>query len=439
MDMAGSYRPYEPDQVMLLPAAAQDWLPAGHLAHFINDTVDALDLRAFYARYEGGGSRNQPFHPAMMVKVLVYGYATGVFSSRKIERRLHEDLAFRMLAASNFPRHRTICDFRAFHLKELSQLFMQVVGLAREMGLVKLGTVAIDGTKVKANASRHKAMSYERMKQAELELKAQIDALLERAKAADEAEASEPELDLPTEMQRREVRLAAIREARERLEQRQRELDLERGRSDDDDRRPRGPDGKPRGGRYKREFGVPEDKAQDNFTDPHSRIMKRAGGGFDPAYNAQTAVDETAHIIVAAELDNTAPDANWLLPMIQAVKNNLGALPGLALADAGYRSEENLRNAPVDVVVALGREGKKHAEIDAKQYPYTAAMAAKLQTDDGKAAYRKRKWIAEPPNGWIKSVLGFRQFSMRGLHRVQAEWKLVCMALNLRRMAKMAG
>ena len=157
--MAASYRPYEPDQVMLLPAAPQDWLPAGHLAHFINDTVNALDLKAFYVRYEGGGSRNQPFHPAMMVKVLVYAYATGVFSSRKIERRLHEDLAFRMLAAGNFPRHRTICDFRAFHLKELSQLFVQVVRLAREMGLVKLGTVAIDGTKLKANASRHKAMS----------------------------------------------------------------------------------------------------------------------------------------------------------------------------------------------------------------------------------------------------------------------------------------
>ena len=437
--MAGSYRPYEPDQVMLLPAAPQDWLPAGHLAHFINDTVDTLDLSAFYARYEGGGSRNQPFHPAMMVKVLVYGYATGVFSSRKMERRLHEDLAFRMLAAGNFPRHRTICDFRAFHLKELSQLFVQVVRLAREMGLVKLGTVAIDGTKIKANASRHKAMSYERMQQAVAELKAQIDALLERAKAADEAEAREPELDLPAEMQRREVRLATIREARERLEQRQRELDLERGRSDDDDRRPRGPDGKPRGGRYKREFGVPEDKAQDNFTDPDSRIMKRAGGGFDPAYNAQTAVDETAHIIVAAELDNTAPDASWLLPMIQAVKNTLGELPDLALADAGYRSEQNLSNAPIEVVVALGREGKAHAEVDAQRYPHTAAMAAKLQSDEGKAAYRKRKWIAEPPNGWIKNVLGFRQFSMRGLHRVQAEWKLVCMALNLRRMAKMAG
>ena len=437
--MAASYRPYEPDQVMLLPAAPQDWLPAGHLAHFINDTVNALDLKAFYARYEGGGSRNQPFHPAMMVKVLVYAYATGVFSSRKIERRLHEDLAFRMLAAGNFPRHRTICDFRAFHLKELSDLFVQVVKLAKEMGLVKLGTVAIDGTKVKANASRHKAMSYERMKQAELELKAQIDALLARAKATDEAEVNEPELDLPAEIERREARLAAISQARERLEQRQREADLERGRSDDDDRRPRGPDGKAKGGRYKREFGVPEAKAQENFTDPDSRIMKRAGGGFDPAYNAQTAVDEAAHIIVAAELDNSAPDANWLLPMIQAVGDNLGELPELGLADAGYRSEENLKNAPIEVVVALGREGKEHAEVDAQQYPHTAAMAAKLKTDEGRRAYRKRKWIAEPPNGWIKNVLGFRQFSLRGLHRVQAEWKLVCMALNLRRMAVLSA
>jgi transposase len=424
---------------MLLPAAPQDWLPAGHLAYFIHDSVDAMDLRAFYARYEGGGSRNQPFHPAMMVKVLLYAYASGVFSSRKIERRLHEDLAFRMLAAGNFPRHRTICDFRALHLRELSELFVQVVKLAREMGLVKLGTVAIDGTKLKANASRHKAMSYERMKQAEIQLKAQIDALLARAMATDKAEADEPQLDLPAEIERREVRLAAIREARERLEQRQREADLERGRSQDDDRRPRGPDGQPRGGRYKREFGVPEDKAQENFTDPDSRIMKRAGGGFDPAYNAQAAVDDAAHIIVAAELDNVAPDANWLLPMIQAVKDNLGELPALGLADAGYRSEDNLRNAPIELVVALGREGKEHAQVDARQYPHTAAMAAKLQTDDGKAAYRKRKWIAEPPNGWIKNVLGFRQFSLRGLHRVQAEWKLVCLALNLRRMAAMAG
>lgn len=322
----------------------------------------------------------------MMVKVQVYAYATGVFSSRKIERRLHGDLALRMLSAGDFPRHRTICDFRALHLRELAELFVQVVKLAREMGLVKLGALVIEGTKLTANASRHKAMSYEHMKQAEAELKAQIDAQLARAKATDEAEASEPELDLPAEIQRRETRLAAIREARDCLEQRQREADLDRGRSDDD-RRPRGPDGKPKGGRYKRKFGAPEDKAQANFTDPDSRIMKRAGGGFDPAYNAQTAVDDAAHIIVAAELDNVAPDANWLLPMNQAAVDNLGQLPALGLANAGYRSEDNRKSAPNEVVAALGREGKAHAQIDAQRYPHTAAMAAKLQAGQGRAAY----------------------------------------------------
>jgi hypothetical protein len=374
----------------------------------------------------------------MMVKVLVYGYATGVFSSRKIERRLHEDLAFRMLGAGNFPRHRTIRDFRALHLKELADLFVQVVKLAQEMGLVKLGTVAIDGTKIKANASRHKAMSYERMQQAEAELKAQIDALLERAKTADAAEADEPEVDIPAEIQRREDRLQAITEARERIEKRQRDADIERGRSPDDQCKPRDDEGQPTGGRYKREFGVPEPKAQDNFTDPDSRIMKRAGGGFDASYNAQTAVDEQALIIVAAELVNNAADVGQLVPMLQAVKANTGQAPEQALADAGYRSEDNckaLAGSGTELVVAMGREGKRSAEVDAQKSPYTAAMAAKLQTDAGKAAYRKRKWIAEPPNGWIKSVLGFRQFSLRGLHRVQAEFKLVCLALNLRRMS----
>ncbi|SCK55121.1 Transposase [Variovorax sp. HW608] len=436
-----SYRPYEPEQEMLLPASLQDWLPKGHLAYFIGDTVDALDLKAFYARYDGGGSRNQPFHPAMMVKVLIYGYATGVFSSRKMERRLHEDLAFRMLGAGNFPKHRTIRDFRALHLKELSDLFVQVVKLAQEMGLVKLGTVAIDGTKIKANASRHKAMSYERMQQAEIELKAQINALLERAKTADAAEADEPEVDIPAEIERREDRLKAITEARQRLEQRQREADIARGRSDDDDRRPRDDGGNPKGGRYKREFGVPEPKAQDNFTDPDSRIMKRAGGGFDASYNAQTAVDGAAHIIVAAELGNNAADVGQLVPMLKAVKDNTGMVPEQALADAGYRSESNfeaLADSPTDLVVAMGREGKRCAEIDAAAMPRTAAMAAKLQTEEGQAAYRKRKWIAEPPNGWIKSVLGLRQFSLRGLQRVQAEFKLVCLALNLRRMATLS-
>ena len=437
--MAANYLPYDPQQLMLLPEALHEWLPEGHLAYFISDTVDGLDLRAFHARYDKGGPRNQPFHPAMMVKVLIYGYATGVFSSRKIARKLHEDVAFRVLAASNFPAHRTIRDFRAFHLKELSELFMQVVRLAREMGLVKLGTIAVDGTKVKANASRHKAMSYGHMLTAEVELKAQIEALLNRASTADEAEKNEPELDIPAEISRRQDRLDAIAAARSRLEQRQREADLERGRTEDDEQKPRGKDGKPKGGRYKKPFGVPEDKAQDNFTDPDSRIMLRAGGGFDPAYNGQTAVDDTAHIIVAAELGNCAADVGELPKMLHAVKDNVGAYPAQTLADAGYRSEAVFEELAehTELVVALGREGKKLAAIDPESLPCTAAMAAKMDTEQTRAAYRRRKWLAEPPNGWIKNVLGFRQFSMRGLHRVQAEWKLVCLALNLRRMATM--
>ena len=437
--MAANYLPYEPDQMLLLPEALQEWLPEGHLAHFISDAVDGLDLGAFHARYDKDGPRNQPFHPVMMVKVLIYGYATGCFSSRKIARKLHEDVAFRVLAARNFPAHRTIRDFRAFHLKELSELFVQVVRLAREMGLVKLGTIAVDGTKVKANASRHKAMSYGHMLKAEAELKAQIEALLNKARAADEAEKNEPELDIPAEITRRQDRLDAIAAARTRLEQRQREADLERGRSDDDDQKPRGQDGKPKGGRYKRPFGVPRDKEQDNFTDPDSRIMQRSGGGFDPAYNAQTAVDDTAHIIVAAELVNCAADAGELPKMVQAVRDNVGAYPAQTLADAGYRSEavfEALVDC-TDLVVAIGREGKEHRAINEASLPLTAAMAAKMKTPAARDAYRRRKWLAEPPNGWIKNVLGFRQFSMRGLHRVQAEWKLVCLALNLRRMATM--
>jgi transposase len=431
--MAANYLPYDPQQMLLLPEAIQDWLPEGHLAHFISDTVDQLDLSAFHVRYEKDGPRNQPFHPAMMVKLLVYGYASGVFSSRKIARKLHEDVAFRVLAAGNFPAHRTIRDFRAIHLQEFSELFAQVVRMARELGLVRLGTVAIDGTKVKANASRHKAMSYGHMVKAEAELKQQIDALLARAHQADEAEKDEPELDIPAEIERREARLAAIAAARSRLEQRAREQDQQAGRSVDTEGNTRGP-----GGRVcKRSHGTPPEKAQENFTDPDSRIMKRAGGGFDPCYNAQTAVDEQRHIIVAAELDNSAPDVNWLLPMIQAVKDTAGDLPALGLADAGYRSEQNLKDSPIELVVALGREGKQHAQIDPQTHPHTAAMAQKLQSDAGKAAYRKRKWIAEPPNGWVKAVLGFRQFSVRGVHKARAEWKLVCMALNLRRMAVM--
>jgi transposase len=438
--MTTSYLPYEPQQPRLMPDALQDWLPEGHLAYFISDTIDQLDLSAFHARYAKGGPRNQPFHPAMMVKVLVYAYATGVFSSRKIARKLHEDVAFRVLGAENFPAHRTVCDFRALHLEELAALFVQVLKLAQEMGLVKLGTVAIDGTKIKANASRHKAMSYDRMLKAEAELKAQIEELLSKAKAVDEAEKNQPEMSLPDEIKRREDRLKVIEAAKARLEQRQREADQARGRSEGDERKPRGKDGKPKGGRYKRDFGVPEDDAQESFTDSDSRIMKRTGGGFDQSYNAQTAVDEQAHIIVAAEVTNAAADSAQLPVMLEAIKANLDELPKQALADAGYRGEavfEQLSTLPVELIVALGREGKEQVQINAESYPRTVAMQDKLRSTEGEKAYRKRKWIVEPPNGWIKAILGFRQFSLRGLKKVQAEFKLVCMALNLRRMGAM--
>lgn len=425
----------------MLPAALQDWLPEGHLAYFINDTIDALDLSAFHARYASGGPRNQPFHPTMMVKVLVYAYATGVFSSRKIARKLHEDVAFRVLGAHNFPKHRTLCDFRALHLEEFSALFVQVVKLARECGLAKLGTIAVDGTKIKANASRHKAMSYERMLKAEAELKEQIAALLDRARAVDEAEKNEPELDIPSEIERREQRLEVIRAAKERLEERQRQADTARGRTPDDERRPRDPDGNPRKGPlYKYEFGTPKPRAQENFTDPQSRIMKRSGGGFDYCYNAHTAVDDTAHIIVAAELTNNGADSTRLPHLLEAVKQTSGAYPEHALADAGFRSEAVfaiLQDHPTELVVAMGREGKKQLVIDPKKRPLTAAMAEKFKTERTQLDYRRRKWIAEPPYGWIKNVLGFRQFSMRGLAKATAEWRLVCAALNLRRMATM--
>jgi hypothetical protein len=345
-----------------------------------------------------------------------------------------------VLAAENYPAHRTLSDFRALHLQELAALFVQVVHLARECGLVKLGTVAVDGTKLKANASRHKAMSYERMLKAEAELKAQIEGLLNRARAADDLEKNDPEIDIPSEIKRRADRLSAITAAKLRLEQRQQEADAARGRSKDDQRKPRDKDGKPKGGRYKRDFGVPKDNAQESFTDTDSRIMKRAGGGYDYSYNAHTAVDEAAQIVVAAELTNNAADSDRLPVLLAAVRANLGQDADQVLADAGFRSEavfEQLKHSPSELIVALGREGKQAVSIDAEQHPHTAAMDAKLRTPKGKAAYRKRKWIVEAPNGWIKSVLGFRQFSLRGLEKVQAEFKLVCLALNLRRMCSL--
>jgi len=409
------------------------------LAYFISDTIEALDLSGFFERYEGDGRRNRPYHPEMMVKVLVYAYATGVFSSRKIAKKIEEGVAFRVLAGENFPSHRTICDFRHDHLEEFSKLFVQVVQMARESGMAKLGTVAVDGSKVKANASRHKAMSYGRMRQEEKRLRREIAALLGQAEAQD---AEEDRLygedlrgdELPEELRRREDRLRVIQAAKKRLEARQAEADRKKGRKVGDGRK------SPRGGpNFARDFGVPEDKAQENFTDPESRIMK-SSQGFEQCYNGQIAVDEDHQIIVATGLSNNAADAGELKPMIRKIKEVTGQLPERLLADAGYRSEKNLRRIEklkIDAYISLGREGQQDRKASAGQ-PATARMRTKLSTEQGKRQYARRKVIPEPVYGWIKNVLGFRQFSLRGQRKAAAEWDLVCLATNLRRMSHLA-
>ncbi len=271
--MSTTFRRYAPDQSLLLPPDLQAWLPEGHLAHHVSDLVDGLDLTAFYAPYEGDGRRNAPYEPRMMLKVLIYAYATGVFSSRGVARKLEEDVAFRVLAAGHFPQHRTVCEFRRRHLEDFKKLFVEVVRLARELGVASFGKLSVDGTKVRANASKRKAMSYGRMEEEERRLAGEIEALLEAAGAADAAEdarlGSEVRGDeLPAELRRREDRLAAIRAAKARLEAAQRASDDARGRQPGQDRNPKG--GRP----YKRAYGEPDEKAQSNFTDPESGIMK---------------------------------------------------------------------------------------------------------------------------------------------------------------------
>ena len=434
--MPTTFRPYQPDQGLLLPPDLRDWLPEGHLAHHVSDLVDGLDLGAFHARYEGDGRRKSPYEPRMMVKVLIYGYATGVFSSRGMARRLEEDVAFRVLAAGNFPSHRTICEFRRRHLPDFKRLFVGVVRLAAETGVANFGKLSIDGTKVRANASKRKAMSYGRMLEEEGRLQAEVDALVERARAVDEAEDARfgegfRGDELPDELSRRQDRLAAIRAAKSRLEARQREADDARGRKPGQKRNPKG------GPPYKRGHGVPEDKAQDNFTDPESRIMKTSQEGFQQCYNAQLAVEGRSQLVVAAEVSANASDQGRMAPLVEEVEAVHGTRPETVLADAGYCNEADLARLEalgVDGSVALGREGRREVAADADRHPAKAAMAEKLATEPGRARHAERKWRAEAPIGWIKEALGFRRFSLRGLAKARGEWDLVCLALNVKRM-----
>ena len=426
--MSKTYLPYDPGQQLLLPAALQEWLPSDHLAYFISDVVDQLDLSAITARYEEERRGGRPYHPRMMVKVLLYGYCTGVASSRRIARRLHEDIAFRVLAANNTPDFRTISDFRKDHLEALGGLFLQVLELCQQAGLVKLGHVALDGTKVRANASKHKAMSYGRMKEQEGQLTAEVAELLRRAGEVDDDEDRRYGRDkrgdeLPEELAFRESRLRKIREAKAALEAKAL-AEAEQAESEG-----------------RNHPGVPDDKAQRNFTDPDSRSMPGPGGrDFQQSYNCQAVVDRTHQVIVAARATNQPSDKGQAMSMIEETVSNTGAVPKEVSADAGYYSAkavEELYSMGVDPFIAP--EKTRHARV-----PPPAArgrmpeglsvrnrMRRKLRTKRGRDRYALRMETVEPVFGQIKQGRGFRQFLLRGLEKVNREWLLICAGHNL--------
>jgi len=459
--MGKQFRDCNLDQMLLLPASLHDWLPEGHLARFVAEVVETLDLSAIYAKYEEGDGRGlAAYDPRMMVRLLIYGYCRGVASSRRMERATYEDVAFRYLAADEHPDHDTIADFRKEHSAALSQLFVQVLRLCQQAGLVKLGHVALDGTKMKANASKHKAMSYERMGEAEKKLEAEGKALLEEAARVDAEEDGKYGKgkrgdELPAELQRRETRLAKIREAKAALEREAREQ-AEKERAQVEARlKERAQQEAERGRRFggrppeapDPEKAKPEAKAQRNFTDPDSRIMKDgATKEFVQAYNAQAAVDSGAQVIVAASVTQDANDKKQLVPMLEQVKIVTGSKPQQATADSGYFSEANVTDARlvgIDLLVSPDRQ--KHGE----QVPVATgppvgsppglsptpspaqAMRNKLRTPQGRAIYKMRKAVVEPVFGQIKEQRGFRRFLLRGLANVTAEWNLICATHNL--------
>ena len=440
--MQGYFRPYRPDQQLLLPPSLHDWLPEGHLLYFISDTVDQLDLSEIANRYRAGGQGNVAYHPALMCKLLLYGYATGVFSSRRIAQACETDVAFRVLAAGDAPSHRTLARFRQEHVAAFQALFVQVVQIAEASGLVSLGTLVVDGSKVRANASKHKAMSYERMQKEERRLRREITALTARATDVDAAEDDEfgPDVrgdELPAELTRREDRLRAIRDAKRRLEARKREEAAPQIAAEQQADAERAERGEPKCGRPRtRPRGKPRPKDQENFTDPDSRIMK-TGQGFQQCYNAQIAVDGDDRIIVATAVTQSASDTESLLPMVEAASTNTTREPGELLADAGYKSEANftaLESRGLRACIPLGREAGHPRRPIAPARVATRRMARHMTGKRARARYRRRKHIGEPPFGWIKSVLGFQQFLLRGVAAVRGEWDLVCMAVNLRRM-----
>lgn len=485
-----SYRAWSPTQSFLLPPSPLEWLPEGHLAYFVLEVTQALDLSAMEdAIQEKDGRGERPYPPALMVALLVYGYCVGVFSSRRIARATYEDVAFRVIAGGEHPHFTTVNQFRLTHREALAKLFVQVLQLCKKAGLVKLGHVAFDGSKVAANASKHKAMSHKRMQEEERRLAAEVEALLAKADEADHREdaqygvgkASE---DLPEELRRRESRRARIREAKTALEkeaaqaraeelreqaqlQREKAADAsvdpaERqraatraakaekkarevtGKDDDDDAGGSGSSELPHHRVPAEVDGNPKPNAQRNFTDPDSRIMVK-GGEVLQGYNAQAAVDAECQVIVAAAVTNQPPDQEHLPPMLAQVIANCAEAPAVATADSGYLSCENLAACAahgVDAYIATGRDPAKATlptETPTPARQARAAMSTKLATAEGKALYARRKVIIEPVFGQIKQARGFRRFSFRGLAGVRAEWFFVCATHNLLKLFKHGG
>jgi transposase len=444
-----NFRQVDRDTGFLLPPSVDEWLPERHLARFVVEVIDDLDLKSMIASYRGSGSAS--YHPSMLLGLLVYGYATGVFSSRKLERSTYDSVAFRFIAANDHPDHDTIAAFRRRFLKEIEGLFVQVLLLAREMGVLKMGTVALDGTKIHANASCHSALSYEHAGKIEAQLKAEVAELMAKAEAADTADVPDG-MSIPEELARREERLAKIAEAKAKIEARAEErfaheqaeheakLALREAKAEATGKKPRGPPPSP-------PTPGPRPNDQINLTDEDSRIMPMAGGGFEQSYNAQAMVAAGSMLVVAADVTRDTNDKQQLEPMLNkttALPQALGE-PATVLADNGYFSEANVNAclaAGVDPLLATGRQ-PHHPTLTERFAPDpptpdnptpVQAMTHRLNTAEGKALYGLRKHTPEPVFGIIKSVMGFRQFSLRGLDKVRGEWTLVTTAWNIKRM-----
>ena len=444
-----NFRAIDRETGFLLPPSIDEWLPEQHLARFVVEVIDGLDLSAMVQSYRGSGSAS--YHPALLLGILVYGYATGVFSSRKLERASYDSVAFRFITANEHPDHDTIATFRRRFLKDIEGLFVRVLELAREMGMLKMGTVALDGTKIHANASRHSALSYEHAGKIEAQLKAEVVDLMARAEAADAAEVVDG-MSIPDELARREERLAKLAAARAKIEARakerfEREAAEHRAKLAAREAKAEATGKKPGGKPPAPPVEGPQPKDQINLTDEDSRIMPVAGGGFDQCYNAQAVVAVESLLVVTAEVVQAPNDKQQIATMlgkIDALPEHLGR-PETLLADNGYFSEANVtlcEGAEIAPLIALGRQPHHQslqerfaAALPAPENPTPVeAMAYRLRTPQGKKLYALRKQTPEPVFGIIKSVMGFRQFLLRGLDNVRGERSLVTMAWNIKRM-----